>query len=510
MPIARIQLPDGRIARYEVPDTTQQIQEQVPVQPEKSGLSRFLQGAGGEVLRSAGGVADLIPGVSSDNQLVKWGEEGLSKATGFAGEAGKLFGTGIQYAALPGSIPARIAVSGLIGAATTPGDLKERAQGGAMSAIGAGAGEVVAPILKGAGSVVGNLIGELGTHTGGGTITGAASAGFKGSTKQQVLIDYLRGNAPLENIASTAKKGLKGLTKRFSKEYTNELDEIVKDKTILRYGGIKQALKDASNVGMYQGHVVNPAAVNVAKKIKPIIEEWSGRPYVASGRVNPPFPPREARTIEGLDKLKKRLEIEYKSTPEGTPERIVAQKVYGKVRDEITKQSPRYKKLMEKTQGDINQKKGITKELSLSEGSGDSTALRKLLSIPRNNANTNYGNRVAMGKLLEEEGADNLIAMLNGAALSSLKPRGLGGIIGSGSAGGAVVSGAMGNIPLATILAGTTLAQSPRLMGEAALATGRMARILTNPKLPGTKRPVKIPYKQAIISQLQNSRQNNE
>ena len=56
---------------------------------EASAPSRFLQGVGGEALKAVGGVAGMLPGVSQDNPITQAGQEGIEKATGFAGGAGK-------------------------------------------------------------------------------------------------------------------------------------------------------------------------------------------------------------------------------------------------------------------------------------------------------------------------------------------------------------------------------------------------------------------------------------
>lgn len=223
------------------------------------------------------------------------------------------------------------------------------------------------------------------------------------------------------------------------------------------------------------GSAVNSQIISNKIKHEPLINVATGSPLTEVR-----FPASDAHTIEGLDALKRRLGEFYKSTESGSPERIVAQNVYHAVKNEIEKQAPEYANLMKKSQADIKLKNQITKELSLNENATDSTALRKLLSIPRKNANTNYGDRAVLAKILEENGADNLISMLNGAALNSYKPRGLGGIVGSGAGGGALVSMLMGNPAAASALTLALMSQSPKLMGKAAINIGKASKKVMN------------------------------
>jgi hypothetical protein len=211
--------------------------------------------------------------------------------------------------------------------------------------------------------------------------------------------------------------------------------------------------------------------------------------------------------MAGLDSLKKRVFQEYKKAPVGSPERAVGKQAYGAVRGALGKQVPAYNDVMEKSQNAIKRRKGLEKELSLTENAHDGMTLRKILSIPRNNANTNYGNRVAMAKLLEDNGADYLMTQLNAAALNSYKPRGLGGLAGTGTVGAGALALTNGNPFVAAAAAALLAAQSPRLMGNAAMGTGTLARraekALTT---PNTKRAIEA----AALAQILNGGNNEQ
>jgi hypothetical protein len=73
-----------------------------------------------------------------------------------------------------------------------------------------------------------------------------------------------------------------------------------------------------------------------------------------------------------------------------------------------------------------------------------------------------------LGEELQQAGAPNLMTKLSGQALSSNMPRGLQGL----TAGGAIAGGAMMSNPMAIP---AVVASMPRVVGEGALLTGRVA-----------------------------------
>jgi hypothetical protein len=89
----------------------------------------------------------------------------------------------------------------------------------------------------------------------------------------------------------------------------------------------------------------------------------------------------------------------------------------------------------------------------------------------RNNVNTNYGQRLALMKELEEQGGRALAPALAGQALSSPIPRGIQQATGPlGVLGAFQVAGTPEALALAA-------ASSPRLVGESAYYAGRAAGV---------------------------------
>jgi hypothetical protein len=113
----------------------------------------------------------------------------------------------------------------------------------------------------------------------------------------------------------------------------------------------------------------------------------------------------------------------------------------------------------------------IEKSLSLGKKTSNDTAIRKLLSLSRNNANTNFGYRQELANVLQQQGGKNLEPALAGQALNTIMPKGL---VGRGSLSSLGVGGIMN--PSLLLAAPLT---SPRLVGETAYKTGQLANKIT-------------------------------
>lgn len=168
----RLEFPDGTSPEV-IQGAVKKLLTQQPEQPEKSAPSRFLSGVGGEVLKAGSGIADMLPENSAHQWLKDKAKEGLDKATGFAGEAGKFVGATAPYMALPaGGILKTSAMSGALSGATTEGDIGDRAliagttgaltaAGGALIPIAKKAYDVASPIFTPQRNAVNKIIAEL-------------------------------------------------------------------------------------------------------------------------------------------------------------------------------------------------------------------------------------------------------------------------------------------------------------------------------------------------------------
>ena len=312
------------------------------------------------------------------------------------------------------------------------------------------------PITRPIGWATSKLVGELGTHTGSDTLTGAYRAGKEGGETKRIFARNMRGEALASEVTDDAQAAIMRMRKAKNAAYKSGMIDIKNDKTKLNFDAIDDSIKSAQkNYAVYYGKTVSPAAREALADVKVQVESWKNA-----------FP-RIFHTPEGLDRLKVAVgEILDKQTP-GSKARSAVNEVYNSIRKTINDQAPGYAKVMKSYEDAAKQIKEIERTLSLNPQATIDTQLRKLQSIIRNNANTNYGRRAELGQLLIDNGAEHLIHRLQGQSLTSWKPRGLGAVTASGAG--------LAGFANPAFWAGLPFT-SPRLMGEAALAAGSASR----------------------------------
>lgn len=328
-------------------------------------------------------------------------------------------------------------------------------------------GKVLAPVAAKAGHLVSEVVGGLGTQTGGQSLRTAAEAGFEGGEAGKVFRENMRGTAPMEDTVIAAKDALNHMRQERGKVYRDQMKQIGLDQSVLDFQKIDDAFNNVASVKTYKGQSLSPSTTEVRKTLAETINEWKN------------LNPADFHTAEGLDALKQKIGDIRDGTKPGTPERVVAGQVYNAVRQTIINQAPEYAKVMKGYEEASNVIKDIEKTLSLNPKASVDTSLRKLQSVLRNNVNTSYGRRAELADYLVNAGAPHLMERLAGQSLNTWTARGLGklgmqlgaelGLLGAGTA--AVGAGAAG-----AAAAGALPFMSPRLMGEVAHAGGRGAR----------------------------------
>lgn len=505
MPIAKVRLDDGRIARLEVPEGTSPDQvlafvrsmhsksaktegmawSDVPGKAlsniPKSGaefagniyqaVRHPIDTAGNILDVAAGGLRKAMPQSVVDfmdriDPNAASGVEAQKKAEAVGGFFKDRYGSeeGVKQTIANDPVGllsdlAAVASGGGAIAAKLPGMAGKA--GNVASSVGRAidplnmAAKGLAPIASASGRGLANVIGGIGTHTGGQSLQTAAKAGFSGGQNASDFLENLRGNVSAEEVVSDAKRAVGAMAKERGAAYKSGMAGVTSDKTILDFGPISEELDSLSKIGSYKGKSISGSTTKVMQQIADKIEEWRTAP------------PGDFHTPEGMDALKKAIGDIRDSTEFRTPSRTMADKMYNAVKSQITKQAPQYGKVMKGYEQASKQIREIEKGLSLGEKASTDTALRKLQSVMRNNANTNYGNRVDMAQTLQSAGAGTLMDKLAGQSLSALTPRGLGNLQAGGTA-------------LLSMLQPQLLAalpfQSPRLMGEAAYYSGKAAK----------------------------------
>lgn len=334
---------------------------------------------------------------------------------------------------------------------------EEAGTGALIGAAMPGAVKIAGELGKATGSVVKNAIGST-TGTSAETLSAAYQAGKRGS---QDFINNMRGNAEFDDVVDAAKSGLAKMRQARAEQYRSGMVDISKDKTVIDFSPIEDAVKKIKSIGNYKGVQINKNASGVVDEIEQTVSNWKS------------LNPAEYHTPEGLDALKRAIGDIRDTTQFGTSARKAVDEVYNSIKSEISSQAPTYSRVMKDYSSASNTLDEITKSLSLGDKASKDTAIRKLQSLMRNNAQTNYGNRLSLAKQLEEAGNVNITDSIAGQAMNTWAPRGMVGAM--QKAGAAGLAGASFYNP--ALLAGAAVAPfaSPRLMGESAYLLGRMS-----------------------------------
>jgi hypothetical protein len=303
----------------------------------------------------------------------------------------------------------------------------------------------------------------LGFTTGAGTraVEEAAKAGYRGGEQGQAFVGQMRGTAPVTDVVETIKPAIASLREQRSKAYREGMAGVTKDKSVLKFNDIDNAINKVKGRGYFEGKSKDPAAASAWQELKTVVDDWK------SGD------PATYHTVEGVDALKQAVGSIRDSLPYNTPARNAANEVYSAIRGEITRQAPDYARVMSEYETASDLLNEISTTLSQNPKASIDTQVRKLQSILRNNANTNYGRRVELGEMLADQGASNLFPQLAGQAMSSFSPRGLSGALaGAGALYSTVPNLAQGLTPTGALQLAST---SPRAVGEMTYAAGQMA-----------------------------------
>lgn len=434
----------------------------------------FQENANPDSLAFQGGaIGSQIAGTAGVGGLMAKGVLGAAKAVPVLSNVAPKVATALQTGGF------RVNPANMVGpmpAATMAGRVGDSAlrlgaggvTGGAMAGLvnpdEADTGFMIGAALPGAVKVAGMagngaktlLANTIGTTTGAGTeaVRGAFNAGKTGAAE---FLDNMRGRVPFDDVVSKAKDGLKKMRADRGAQYRSGMIDIKADKSVLDMSPIVNAVNDIKASGNFKGKVINEKAAGTIKEIAAKVDDWATSPA------------NEFHTPEGLDALKQAIGDIRDDTAFGSPARRHADSVYNAIKDQIQKQAPTYSKVMKDYSEASNTLSEIEKSLSLGDKTSKDTAIRKLQSLMRNNAQTNYGNRLNLAKTLEAEGGVSLSPAIAGQAMGAMLPRGM---VGSIEKAGMIGAPLMGN-PGALLAAPFA---SPRLMGEAAYGLGALSR----------------------------------
>jgi len=332
-------------------------------------------------------------------------------------------------------------------------------------ATGGAIGTAIPVIGRGIQAAGGAIRRGLSLTTGAGeeSIAQALRAGREGN---QAFLQNIRGEVPAMDVLDQAKDALATMRSARSQAYGQTIKPVMANQTKLDFAPITgkldevvESLKVKTPTGSQ--FKIGSAELNKIEELQNVVKTWQKDPAL--------------HTAEGLDALKQRLDALYPDSPMQRQVQRAVTSVRNTVKDTIVAQDKNYAKTMKAYEEALSLEREIERALSLGNRSAADTAIRKLQSLTRNNANTNYGYRMELAKALQEQGGQDLMPALAGQALSSFTPRGLAG---QGAALGIGAGGALTVNPAA--LAALPLT-SPRLVGMGAYGLGRATRNI--PKL---------------------------
>lgn len=298
----------------------------------------------------------------------------------------------------------------------------------------------------------------LGVTTGAGKepIAQAFRAGREGGETAEVFRRNIQKNATLSDVLADTKSALQNLMTERQNQYRSGMINIQRDKSILDFTGIDNALTNAEKRVSFKGQVKDQAAFDALDTARKTVDDWKN------------LNPQDFHTPEGLDALKQKVGAILEGLDPKTNAYNTVNQVYNSIKSEIIKQAPAYANVMRSYTEATDKINEIQKSLSLGRTATADTSLRKLLSSLRDNVNANFGQRLQLLEELDKQG--KIIPALAGISLSELTPRGLQR---AASPAAGLFLGATGNIPAAI---GSLVASSPRIAGEAAYAAGVGAR----------------------------------
>ena len=287
----------------------------------------------------------------------------------------------------------------------------------------------------------------------------AGESGQTGGRVGRAFRQSMRGNISSKEIVASAQNATFELRRRKGAAYQAGMERIAKDTAVLDFGKVDTVAKEASAIKTFKRVELTRSTKNMSEQINSVLDEWRE------------LDPTEFHTAEGFDALKQSIGDLADTAEIGSPSHKMATDVVRGIKEQIVEQAPEYASVMGAYAEAADLIKEIERTLSLNATATVDTQIRKLMSVLRNNATTNYGRRLALAEMLQSVGADNLMEMLAGQMLTDVVPRGLQRAVAGAVAVGGAVALEPSAIPALAI-------QSPRLVGEAAQAAGRVSGVV--------------------------------
>lgn len=328
------------------------------------------------------------------------------------------------------------------------------------------AGKVASAPVKAAGKVLKYKAGEM-SGLGPQALSEAYRSGKAGGTEGAAFREHYFGRGDPDEPVDVARGTVDQLRKERSGQYIANMAETKTSDKPLAFSAIDETWNNIKGSGSFRGKTKHPQTVKIEKEIDDVLAEWRADPG--------------AHTAPGFDALKQRIGHIAEQYPYNTNERRVAGRLAASIKGEIVKQEPSYAKAMKAYEKASKTLDELENSLLLKKKASYDAALRRLQSVFRNNAYTNWTARAKLAKLISERAPD-LMPMLAGQAADTWMPRGLVGKMLSGGAGMGATAAALSNPAAAAALVPLAAMASPKaaagIAHGAGMAVGAIDRAL--------------------------------
>jgi hypothetical protein len=298
------------------------------------------------------------------------------------------------------------------------------------------------------------------TGTGSDVMRNLYEAGLEGGDKLQVALKHMQEpEGTYKGLVTEAKNAIGNLARQRGLEYEQAMEKIRGNANPMDFTPIEQSMQDIFSKYNFENEPSGKKSAKMQDKIQKEIEYWKNKE------------PEKFHTPSGIDFLKRRIGEIGEGAEYGTTPKSIADEAYNAVKQNIVNQEPDYADVMQRYSDASDLLHELSGTFSLGKKSRTDTSVRKLQQALRNNANTNWGYRGELVDELEKAGAKDLRTKVAGQAASTWTPRGLQGLNTTGA-----ITGALASANPYTLL--SIPFQSPRLMGEASVKAGQLARPL--------------------------------
>ena len=447
---------------------------------ERVGLYKTLPDLAGELIRQAGG-APAGENTAAVAQMLEeryGGLDNIKRAAikdpvGIVGDLSMLLsGGGTALAKVPG-------ITGKVGASVAEfGRLIDPLSGGiglvseGVPAVYRGVQNAAPDAMRGVENLPSNLVGWP-SGAGGASVREATGAGFERgmagapTPRSTALTENMRNaSGAAARTVAEARAAVNRIRAENYQRYLDDTRSLGINPQPLDFNLVQQRIEDIKpfDYDHYLNMPTRPTEHVAWDRMKQTVDE-----YAAQAAQNP-----DLLLPVSIDNLKQNLfDIGSKATGAyDSKAAAIADQAYGAVRGLIADADPLYDAAMTSAREGIEAVKELEDAFSLAPGKDRrvnvDAATRKLQSVWRNNASTNYGQRANLADLIAHYDPEGRVAAGGaGQMLSSPTPRGMSGAITAGTAfGGAAIN------PATLALLPTLV---PRIVGEGAYAAGRLA-----------------------------------